>query len=685
MSASGLVFATAGYGLAGAAFLFLFLSLLTSLRKRPQGFLLVAAAAVTVVWAGSFVGDSTLFMLTPFHIFVLELAVDVTWLMFLSGLMSGAVGSSRIQVVRYGGVLIAAGILVVGIGLEIAFRNGYVAVGASRILVIGSVLTALAALISVEQIYRNARESQRTGLKFLCLGVGAIFAFDLFLYSNAMLFGEISQLFWSARGYVVALSAPLVAIAISRSPSWSAGVFVSRQIVFYTATVIAAGVYLTVIGFAGYYIKSFSGMWGPVAQVVFFSASIIALFVFLFSDSTRNRLRVFISKHFYQSKYDYRVEWLRLSDTLTSSGDGMPLKKRAIQALAQIIDSPSGVLWLISADGEEYRAASNWNTSEHSGNFMSADSLPEFMRRTEWIIEISEYLADPSHYRSLQLDADSLGLKNPALLIPLCSDADMIGFVALSTPVSELDLNYEDRDLLKAAGKQVASYLMQDQATELLAQGRQFEAFNKLTAYIMHDLKNIIAQQSLVVENAKKHKHNPAFVDDAIATIDGGVARMRRVIEQLQQRSSEPAMIRAELGTIILKAVSQCADRDPAATAHVGDDRIWVRADPERLQTAVYHAIRNAQDATGAGGAISVTLSVAADASQIVIKDNGCGMDEAFLRERLFKPFDSTKGTQGMGIGAYQIRETLRSIGGSVKIESCVGRGTTVTLLLNKV
>ena len=685
MNASSLVFEAVGYGLAGTAFLFLSLLLVIDFRKRPQGLLLVGAAAATAVWGGVFAAGSTLFTLAPFHVFMLELAVDAAWLMFLSGLLSGAVGSPYFQMVRYGGVLIAVVIMLAGIGLEIAFGNGYVAVGASGLLVVGSLLTALAALVSVEQIYRNARESQRTGLKFLCLGVGTIFAFDLFLYSNAILTGEISRLFWSARGYVVALSVPLIAIAVSRSPSWSAGVFVSRQIVFYTATVIAAGVYLTVIGFAGYYVKSFSGVWGPAAQVVLFSGAIIALFVFLFSDSTRNRLRVFIDKHFYQNKYDYRKEWLRLSDILTSSDDAMPLKKRAIQALAQIVESPSGVLWLISADGEEYRAASNWNTSEHSGSFQSAESLPAFMRRTEWIIDIGEYLADPSHYQSLQLEADSLGLENPALVVPLCSDVDMIGFVALSAPVSELDLNYEDRDLLKTAGKQVASYLMQDQATELLAQARQFEAFNKLTAYIMHDLKNIIAQQSLVVENAQKHKSNPAFIDDAITTIKGGVARMRRVIEQLQQRSSEPAVTRAELGAIILKAVSQCADRNPAATTHIGDDRIWVRADPDRLQSAIYHAIRNAQDATGDGGEISVTLSAAADTSRIIVKDNGCGMDEVFVRERLFKPFDSTKGTQGMGIGAYQIRETLRSIGGSVQIESAVGCGTTVTLLLKKV
>ena len=77
-----------------------------------------------------------------------------------------------------------------------------------------------------------------------------------------------------------------------------------------------------------------------------------------------------------------------------------------------------------------------------------------------------------------------------------------------------------------------------------------------------------------------------------------------------------------------------------------------------------------------------VGVSHSADECCITVNDTGCGMDQAFVHERLFKPFDSTKGTQGMGIGAYQIRETIHAIGGSVEVDSVVGRGTKVILRL---
>ena len=682
MTATEIVFGALGYTLAATAFLLLALLLVLNFRQRLRGLSLAVAALTTAVWAGAYVAGTTWFLLAPFHVFALEFFQDAAWLIFLSGLLSGAVGGPQFKYLRYAGVFVAASILIVGSGFEIAFQNGYAVVGASRFLVMGSLLTALAGLISIEQIYRNARESQRRGLRYLCLGVGAMFAYDLFLYSNAILVGEISALFWSARGYVVALCMPLIALAVGRSPAWTTGVFVSRQIVFYSATVFGAGIYLTFIGFAGFYIRTYSTEWGPLAQVVFFSAAALSLFIFLFSDLTRARLRVFISKHFYENKYDYRKEWLRLIDTLTSTEEALPLKKRAIKALAQIIDAPSGLLWLRSPEAGEFRAASNWNINAPNACIAADDSLPEFLRQSGWIVDLREYHGDPSHYNSLQLSDDVLGLEQPAFVIPLFNDADLLGFVTLSEPMSNASLNYEDRDLLKTAGMQVASYLAQEQVNERLAQGRQFEAYNRLTAYIMHDLKNVIAQQSLVVDNAQKHKNNPEFVEDAIETIRGGVARMRRVIEQLKQSSVEHALKRVEVNAIIEKAVSQCADHVPVPKARLCDSRVWVRADPERLQMAVFHSIRNAQDATEAAGDVSVHLSHTTDECRITVTDTGCGMDEAFVRERLFKPFDSTKGTQGMGIGAYQIRETVQSIGGSVNIDSVVGRGTKIVLTL---
>ena len=208
----------------------------------------------------------------------------------------------------------------------------------------------------------------------------------------------------------------------------------------------------------------------------------------------------------------------------------MPLRKRAIKALAQILDSTSGHLWCLDSDATTYRCVAGWNTSRIDAGIPASSPLAQFLQESGWVIDLDEYEQDPSHYEDTVITRESLRLDDATFVVPLLNNGLLLGFVVLAQSNSGTALNYEDRDLLKTAGQQIASYLAQEAATEQLAEGRQFEAFNRLTAYLMHDLKNVIAQQSLVVENAQKHKGNPAFVDDAVETIRGSVARMRSSI-----------------------------------------------------------------------------------------------------------------------------------------------------------
>ena len=674
-----------GYSLAALGYLLLTGLLLTSFRQRLRSVILAGAAAVTALWAAGVAAGFAVLKLTTFQVFLLEFSLDAAWVFFLATLMGLGAGGAQFVLLRRVGLGITAGFVLAGGLLEYGYATGRTTAGAEQLLIIGQIVTALLVLIYVEQIIRNARQQQRRGLKYLCLGVAAIFAYDLIMYSYAILAEGISPVLWAARGYVAAMTLPVVVVAVNRTPMWSGGIFVSRQVVFHTATVFAAGIYLTVIGVAGQYIRQYSGTWGSIAQIVFIVAAILGFCVFLFSERFRLHVRVFISKHFYRNKYDYRQEWLRLIETMTTPDESLPLQKRAIKALADIVRAPTGHLWLKSSDGTSYEVTSSWNTAGGNVTLAAESSLPAFLSSSGWIVDLREYEIDPTRYEGLQLSKADLQLDNARFLIPLISDDELIAFIVLSAPTADAGLNYEDRDLLKTAGKQVASYVAQEAATEQLAQNRQFEAFNKLTAYLMHDLKNVIAQHSLLVENAQKHKDNPAFIDDAIATISSGVTRMRGVIEQLKQSSVQHSLENIELGKLIVSAVSQCTDRKPVPRANIGIERLWVRADRERLQMAICHAIRNAQDATDDDGRISIELTYDDSMCHVVIDDNGSGMDEAFMRDRLFRPFDSTKGTQGMGIGAYQIRETLRSAGGTLDVESELGSGTRLKMSLTKV
>lgn len=672
-------FQSLGYGLASVAFFLLTILLITSFKGRLRGGLLAAASTITTAWAAVFALAGRSLTLTTLHVHFLEFAIDAAWIIFLSALLAGAVGSGRHLLIRYGGtglVIVLAG---TGVVFELGIGGEAGSTIAGSVLIFGSILTSLVALVLIEQIYRNAREGQRKGLKYLSLGVGGIFAYDLVLYTNVILSGQISEPLWAARGPAVAICAPLIAVAAQRSPSWSVGIFVSRHVVFYTTTLFGAGIYLTAVGFLGNYLRESGGAWGPVAQVVVTFAAILALFVLLFSDRARRTIRVFINKHFFENKYDYRDEWLRLIGTLTSEEDSLPLKKRSIKALSEILNTQSGTLWLLEAAGAAYTGAATWNTAPAQESVSADAPVIGFLAKTGWIIEASQLQRDPSHYDDIELP-ELFG--NADFIVPLIHRGNLLGLVSLHGRNSNERLNYEDFDLLKAAGQQIASYLAQEMATEKLAEGKQFEAFNRLTAFLMHDLKNVIAQQSLIVDNANKHKGNPEFVDDALATVKGSVQRMKKIIENLQQGTLVHRMQKVEVRKLVEQAVSQCSGREPSPKATIENTPMWVRADPERLQMAIYHVLRNAQDACDASGEIQVDLTASGNQCCIKVSDNGVGMDEQFVRERLFKPFDSTKGSQGMGIGAYQLRETVESSRGSLEIDSQVGTGTTVKITL---
>jgi putative PEP-CTERM system histidine kinase len=257
-----------------------------------------------------------------------------------------------------------------------------------------------------------------------------------------------------------------------------------------------------------------------------------------------------------------------------------------------------------------------------------------------------------------------------------------IGFVLVKRSELQVTINWEDRDLLKTAGQQAASHLAQYQADQALVQSRQFEAFNRLSAYIVHDLKNILAQQSLIVTNAEKHKHNPEFVDDVIDTVKNSVARMTSLMTQMRSGERGVATRSVNLGELLAQVVGDTRGREPAVELETIDAEILVNVDPEQLATVFGHMIQNAQDATGKKGFVSVRIKFDEHCVIVVVEDSGIGMESDFIRERLFKPFDSTKGLTGMGVGAFESREYIRSLGGDISVESEPGVGSIFSIIL---
>lgn len=675
------------YLFAFAAYLSLTTLLIFSWRGRSQGVWIVLASIASVVWAG-LVGAAELGVSLSFEVLQLsELARSASWCLFLLG----ALDEKTEQNTKHSSLFRWA----VGLTLFLLCLSTLFTIPAFSeflqlpgVLLRDSVLViwvalSIAGMTLIEQIFRNSSASQRWAAKFLCLGIGCIFAYDFFMYADALLFKRISLSLWEARGVVNGMAAPLIAIAIARNPKYELDIHVSRHVVFHTATIMGAGTYLLLMAVVGYFIRFYGGTWGSLLQIVFFFGAGILLLTLLFSDKIRAKVRVFLSKHFFSYKHDYRDEWLKFTQNLAGSVDSVP--ERIIQSLITLTESNGGMLWE-KAESGQYVLTTRWHMPEVSAmDASSLSSLTLFMARTQWVIDFDEYEVDPDLYEDLSIPEWLLSIPNAWFIVPLMFKGECLGFILVKRSELQKKINWEDRDLLKTAGQQAASHLAQHQADQALMQSRQFEAFNRLSAYIVHDLKNILAQQSLIVANAEKHKHNPEFVDDVIATVKNSVTRMTGLMAQMRSGERGSRAKHVNLGELLAKVVDTAAGREPSVEFDLVDEEIFVLADAEQLSTVFGHMIQNAQDATDKSGRVSISLEVEVDNVVVEVDDTGIGMESDFVRNRLFKPFDSTKGLTGMGVGAFESREYIRALDGDISVISAPGEGSTFRIVLPRV
>ncbi|WP_295588298.1 XrtA/PEP-CTERM system histidine kinase PrsK [uncultured Lamprocystis sp.] len=676
-----------GYGLCALLFTLLGLVLLTGWRGRLQGGLLVFAVFTSALWAGFLAWQATSYTLPIEWIWICEAFRNLAWVLFLIRLLEvqAAGHSARTRLlrrVRFGALMVTL-LLVLPLNGFGAWVRPWIGVEPGVMRLVFALLIAVAGLVLIEQVFRNTPWQHRWGIKYLCLGVGGLFAFDFFFFADALLFQRLDQEIWLARGAASVLAAPLIGISAARNPQWSFDLLVSRTAVFHSTALFAAGVYLLVMALVGYYIRYYGGAWSAAIQMAFFFGAGMVLVVLLFSGHLRSRLKVFVSKHFFTHRYDYREEWLRLIDVLSGRALQATLPQRVVFALAELVDSPGGVLWLRN-DGGRYEHARAWNLAEATvdkGTDMT--QLAAFLEQRHAVINLGALRRDPDAYDGFEVPAGLLADERLWLIVPLQHDDALLGFVILVRPRAPQVVNWEVMDMLTTAGRQASSYLALDRAARALAVARQFEGFNRLSAFVVHDLKNLIAQLSLVVKNAERHRQNPAFVDDAIDTIKHSVDKMSRLLAQLRDQQQRAAGSQVDLRLVVTEVVRARAVQHPVPVLDMAVQiPLNICVDPDRLTSVISHVVQNAQEATSREGRVVVRLQQSGAAAVIEVCDDGVGMDADFVRERLFTPFDSTKGLTGMGIGAYEAREFIVSIGGQVFVESAPGHGTVFRILV---
>ena len=674
--------------LAAAAAYFLLLPLaLIGIKKNPVAISLIVAVVMSLTWAGY-----TAFLiyndeLVTSEILPLETLRDTAWFFLLSTLISRQQFNNNYSLLfksrlANGMALLMVFILALEVFSDLRYQIQQFLGQDLRLF--AHVVFAIIGLMLVEQLYRNATLDLHWTVKFLCLGLGALFTIDFIVYSKSLLFVKLDYLLWNSRGFINALIVPLLAISILRLQINNAiRITASRKLVFHTTVLLGSGLYLILMSLAGFYIRDYGGNWGGIAQIIFIFLAVLLLLILFVSGKARAIAKVYFNKHFFHYRYDYRDEWIKLSKTIAQLDSINELSGFIIKTLSDLADSSGGGLWLKNEQGDFYLAEES-NLGFYPPQLVKADqSLIQFMLKKQWIIDFVEFSNYPKAYNEVDLSQWQAEQNNISLIIPLFRQNDLVAFVALTKAKVHRQLIWEDHDLLKTVGMQLTNALALSHASDALSRSRQFEAYNRLSAYLVHDLKNLVAQISLIVKNAEKHKYNPEFIDDSIATLENVVYKIEHLLNQLKkgQVKTDSKMI-INLAEVIKDVAIQQAGNKPTLQLAASLDKIEVLGEKEKITAILGHLVQNAQEATPGHGFVRLELSKDEQQAMIKVIDNGSGMDNKFIAERLFKPFDTTKGNAGMGIGVYEARDYIVKHAGSCDVESLVGAGTTFTIKL---
>lgn len=653
-------------------------SVLTALllARRPlsrTGAWLALACATTAGWAASFVFGWE--FSTGSILAWTEIGRSAAWYGFILHLYRRSAGGNQQSTATFKVMGLLALLAMVGTPLIGAFAGpdlpGFHLFGA-----VARLGFAVCNLLLLENLYFNTPVESRWNINLLCVALSGIFLYDLLLYADGMLFHRISFALLEGRAPAVTLAAPLIAVAAVRNRRWAVDIHVSRDVVFHSFTLIGSGIFLLATALIGEVFRRGGSEWGQVAETSMMFGAVLAVAVILTSGSARSWIRARVVDNFFSSRYDYRKEWMRCIDALTAADAFVALHKRAIGAAAEVVDSPAGALFVRPPSDVAFQWAGSWNMPAAPTPIPPGHPLVALFRDGDWIVRLDEHTGAETWFPELP---------RCWIVLPLNHFGELIGFVVLARSRAQFKLDREAFDLLRVIGREIASRVAEQRAMQVLTQTQQLREYSQRFAFVIHDIKNVSGQLSMLLTNAEVYADNPEFQRDMLATVRASVGKITRLLSRLQAERQERdagLITPAERLRDLVDMVGMTSRRTVVLRDHGGN--AGAAFDPDAFDTVVAHILNNAIDASDPQTAVEIDLRVEAHGVVVDVADKGPGMTAEFVRDELFRPLRTTKGT-GHGIGAYQARELLREAGGDLLVISKPNVGTTMRLILPSV
>ncbi|MCP3178125.1 PEP-CTERM system histidine kinase PrsK [Desulfuromonas sp. KJ2020] len=528
-------------------------------------------------------------------------------------------------------------------------------------------------LVLLESFYSSLGQQARWVMKFELVGIGTIIATQLFYYSQGLLYRSLDYSFLPVRSFGLFLGAGLILYSLRRKKKIPQ-MALSRRVAYRSVVILVVGIYFLALGLAG------EGMryLGPYSQRYFLAMLALIggliLIVLILSETMRRRMKVFISKNFYRDKYDYRDHWLGFTQRLSQKGLDGQIEDEILAFFCETFSVHGALLYLRSNESDDFLCVSGYGRSCPFENLPGQSELIGFLRERRWVLNAAEW-----ELGNDQKVENFLSEQEIQFVIPLFVGEHLKGVIFLGTPINKGEtFSFEDYDLMKVMAAQAMAVIHNQKLADQLSRNREMAAMGKVTAFVMHDLKNTVSNLALAVENGRHYLDNPEFQQDMLETLDKSVERMKGLVDRLKNLEGKKTLVLVEVDLLEL-AAGVVGDMSGRAIELTGAP-VRCEVDPFEMARVVENLILNALDASNGEGPVELEVGQAGMA-YLRCHDYGCGMSEAFIKERLFKPFETTK-KKGFGIGLYQCRNIVEAHGGRIEVESQEGRGTTFTVWL---
>jgi putative PEP-CTERM system histidine kinase len=555
-------------------------------------------------------------------------------------------------------------------------------------LVVGIVclLSFVLDLMNLERTFRASVGTMRWRIKFMLIGLAVLFVVRAYTTSQFILFHKLDLALQALDHAALIVACLLISRSLLRTGHFEVNVFPSRFVLQNSLTLLVAGVYLVVVGLLAKLVSYLGADTSFELKAFIVLIALVFLALLLASDRVRLHTKRFVSRHFQRPVHDYRAVWRTFTEGTATRVEQRELCDAVVRLISDIFQALSVSMWLLDERRQTSILAASTSLSSAASAHLALDIVT-----TSSVINAMSQRPDPIDIDASEEDwASALRRTNPEefrkggnrVCAPLIAGGDLLGLVVVGDRVGAVPFSFQDFDLLKSVSDQAAACLLNIQLSQRLAQAKQLEAFQAMSAFFVHDLKNTASTLSLMLQNLPVHYEDPQFREDALRGISKTVAHINELIGRLTVLRQELAVhpVECDLNQLIEDTLK---GQEPPGISLVKELKPLprLRLDPQQIQKVITNLVLNAQEAIRKGGRIVIETARHNGWAVLSVSDDGCGMSAEFIQKSLFRPFRTTK-QKGLGIGMFHCKMIIEAHQGRIEVESQPGHGTAFKVLL---